>query len=166
MPGNVPGPLIAVMNSSADLVSILETALEEDGFRVVTLVSTITGGAAGPLAFLRIQQPAAAVYSISPPYRESWDILQEVRQRWQGGHYVIITTNLGALRACVGRADAIELIGKPFDLDEITRALRRVLAGRQASLDETALTTMPGRLNGAHYGGSGVAVPENLSSSG
>src|SRR5579871_6333782 len=103
-------PLIAVMNSSADLVRILQTALEDDGFRTVSLVSTIAGGATGPLAFLREHEPTAAVYSISPPYRESWAILQEIRQRWQDGYYVITTTNIGALRACVGPADAIELI--------------------------------------------------------
>lgn len=143
MPGTSSAPLIAVMNSSADLVSVLQTALEEDGFRTVTLVSTIADGADGPLAFLRKHQPTASVYSISPPYRESWDILQEIRQQWQGGHYVITTTNLGALRACVGPADAIEIIGKPFDLDEITQALRRVLAGRQVALAHAALTASP-----------------------
>ena len=132
------GPLIAVMNSSRDLVNILEAALAQDGFRTVTLVSTILGGAAGPLAFLREHQPAAAVYSVSPPYRESWDILQEVRRHWQGGPFVITTTNVGGLRACVGPAEAIELIGKPFDLDEITRALRRALADRPATLDGAA----------------------------
>jgi DNA-binding NtrC family response regulator len=136
-------PLIAVMNSSRDLVTILQTALEEDGFRTISLVSTIVGGASGPLAFLREHEPVAAVYSISPPYRESWQILQDVRRQWQGGHFVITTTNLGALRACVGPADAIELVGKPFDLDDITQALRRVLAARQAALADTTRTPYP-----------------------
>jgi DNA-binding NtrC family response regulator len=135
------GPLIAVMNSSRDLVNVLQAALVHQGFRTVTLVSTIVGGATGPLAFLREHEPAAAVYSVSPPYRESWDILQEVRQSWQHGHFVITTTNVGALRSWVGPADAIELIGKPFDLDEITQALRRVLAARQATLDSAATTS-------------------------
>jgi DNA-binding NtrC family response regulator len=132
------GPLIAVMNSSRDLVNVLKTALEEDGFRTITLVSTIVGGATGPLAFLREHEPAAAVYSVSPPYRESWDILQDVRRQWHDGRFVITTTNIGALRACVGSADAIELIGKPFDLDEITRTLRRVLASAQSTGDAAA----------------------------
>lgn len=132
------GPLIAVMNSSRDLVNVLKTALEEDGFRTITLVSTIVGGAIGPLAFLREHEPAAAVYSVSPPYRESWDILQDVRRQWQDGRFVITTTNIGALRACVGPADAIELIGKPFDLDEITRSLRRVLASAHSAGDAAA----------------------------
>jgi hypothetical protein len=67
------GPLIAVMNSSRDLVNVLKTALEEDGFRTITLVSTIVGGATGPLAFLREHEPAAAVYSVSPSYRDRAD---------------------------------------------------------------------------------------------
>ncbi len=137
-PSSGTAPLIAVMNSSRDLVTMLQTALEQDDFRTITLVSTIAGGAARPLAFLRTHQPAVAVYSVSPPYRESWDILQEVRRQWQDGHFVITTTNLGALRSCAGPADAIELIGTPYDLDEITRALRRVLAGPQATRADPA----------------------------
>jgi DNA-binding NtrC family response regulator len=136
-------PLIAVLNSSTDLVNVLKTALEDDGFPTVTLVSTTADGAAGPLAFLRRHHPAVAVYSVSPPYREGWEILQEIRQRWQGGAYVITTTNLGALRTWVGPADAIELIGKPYDLEEITQALRRVLAQRHARLaGSTPLPTL------------------------
>lgn len=137
-PSSTSRPLIAVMNSSRDLVNVLQTALEDAGFRTISLVSTVGGGTAHPLAFLREHEPAAAVYSISPPYVESWGILQDVRRQWQGGRFVITTTNIGALRACVGAAEAIELIGKPFDLDEITRALRRVLAAPPPAGDEAA----------------------------
>lgn len=132
-PTDGAGPLIAVMNSSRDLVDLLQTALEDDGFRTVTNVSTIAAADVEPLAFLREHQPAAVIYSISPPYRESWDILQQVRQQWQGGRFLITTTNVGALRGIVGANDALELIGKPFDLDVITQALRRLLAARPAT---------------------------------
>jgi DNA-binding response OmpR family regulator len=140
MPASSTGasPLIAVMNSSRDLVTVLQDALTQDGFRTVTLVSSIVGGADSPLAFLRQHQPAAVVYSLSPPYRESWDILQEVRRQWSAGHFVITTTNIGGLRSCVGPAEALELIGKPFDLDEITGALRRVLAAGPPISDAAA----------------------------
>lgn len=141
------GPLIAILNSSADLVRVLKTALDDGGFRTVTLVSTTADGAVGPLAFLRLHNPAAAIYSISPPYQEGWEILQQVRRQWQDGRFVITTTNLGALRSCVGPADAIEIIGKPFDLEQITRALRRVLVGRAAGRD------------GRHRGGAPTDPP-------
>jgi DNA-binding NtrC family response regulator len=144
-PADGSGPLIAVLNSSRDLVTLLQTALEQDGFRTISLVSTLTSGATGPLAFLQEHEPAAAVYSVSPPYQESWAILEEVRQRWQGGRFVITTTNAGALRAFVRTADAIELIGKPFDLDVITQALRRVLAAEPPTDDAAADDLCPAR---------------------
>jgi DNA-binding NtrC family response regulator len=131
------GPLIAVMNSSRDLVMLLQEALEGDGFRTIPHIDTIMSGASGPLAFLRDHQPAVAVYSISPPYAESWAIFQEVRWQWQGGRFVLTTTNLGALRAVSGPTDALELVGKPFDLDSITQALRRVLAAPHPADDRT-----------------------------
>jgi DNA-binding NtrC family response regulator len=141
MPGTVPRPLIAVMDSSADLVSLLQTALEGDGFRTVTHVSTVADGVAGQLAFLHRYRPVATVYSVSPPYRAGWDTLQEIRQQWAGGRYVITTTNLGALRACVGPADAIEFIGKPLDLDAITQALRHALTAPHAPSDARAISS-------------------------
>jgi DNA-binding NtrC family response regulator len=126
-------PLIAVMNSSTDLVNLLQTSLVQDGFRVVTHVSTIRSGVDDVLTFLREQQPDAVVYSVSPPYRESWDVLAAVRRLWRQACFVVVTTNTGALRRWVGPADAIELIGKPFDLDQITRAVQQTLIASVAA---------------------------------
>lgn len=128
-------PLIAIMNSSRDLVNVLKTSLELDGFRTATHISTIDDGVAGPLAFLRAEQPDATVYAVSPPYREGWEILQGVQAQWSDRNFVVTTTNIGGLRSCVGPANAIEIIGKPFDLDEITEALRRLLDGHVRSAD-------------------------------
>jgi DNA-binding NtrC family response regulator len=140
VPGRLPAvgtaqtpPLIAVMNSSQDLVDFLQASLVPDGFRAVTHVSTIRSGAAGPLTFLWEHQPDAVVYSVSPPYRESWDILAEVRRRWSQACFVVVTTNVGALRQWIGPTDAMELLGKPFDLDQLTRAVQQALAARVAA---------------------------------
>jgi DNA-binding NtrC family response regulator len=126
-------PLIAVMNSSRDLVTLLETSLVQDGFRVITHVSTLRRGVDDVLSFLQEQRPDAVVYSVSPPYRESWDVLAAVRRLWRQACFVVVTTNVGALRQWVGAADAIELIGKPFDLDHITRAVQQALAASVAT---------------------------------
>lgn len=144
-PSSEPGPLIAIMNSSRDLVNILKTSLEQDGFRTATHIATIDDGAAGPLAFLREQRPIATVYAVSPPYQEGWAILKDIQRQWPDGHFVITTTNIGALRDCVGPADAIELIGKPFDLDEIAQAVRRVLVIGEAALVVAATSTPQSR---------------------
>src|SRR3984893_4201890 len=121
------------MNSSTDLVNLLQQSLAQDDFRVVTHVSTIRSGVDDVLTFLREQQPDAVVYSVSPPYRESWDVLAAVRRLWRQACFVVVTTNTGAVRRWVGPADAIELIGKPFALDQITRAVQQALAARVAA---------------------------------
>jgi DNA-binding response OmpR family regulator len=121
-------PLIAVMDSSRDLVSILQSALDEDGFRTVGRVATRDEDATVPLAFLRDHQPAAVVYNVSPLDPASWTCLTDLRRQWQRGHFLLTTTNLGALRAHVGPSDPSALLGKPFDLSALTTSLRRVLA--------------------------------------
>ena len=60
--GTAHTPLIAVMNSSTDLVNLLQTSLVQDGFRVSTHVSTLRSGVDDVLTFLREQQPDAVVY--------------------------------------------------------------------------------------------------------
>src|SRR4051794_30386591 len=55
--GPAHAPLIAVMNSSRDLVTLLETSLVQDGFRVITHVSTLRRGVDDVLTFLEAQHP-------------------------------------------------------------------------------------------------------------
>ena len=47
--------------------------------------------------------------------------------------FVLTTTNKPALDALVGPTDALEIIGKPFDLDQLVAAVRRALARRDAA---------------------------------
>jgi len=69
------------------------------------------------------------VYDIAPPYEENWQFLQLVKdaQQAQGRQFVLTTTNKAVLERLVGQTDAIEIIGKPFDLDEIVTAVKKKL---------------------------------------
>ena len=53
------GSLIAVLNSSRDLVNLLQFALEQDGFRTISLVSTLTG--------LEVSMPTSGLAVIAVP---------------------------------------------------------------------------------------------------
>ena len=119
------GPLVAVLNSSQDIVQLLQEVLEDDGFRTVTFVSGIERGPHDSLDFLRQHRPQIVLYSVAPPYDKSWAIFQQVREGMPDAHFVVTTTNKRALDEFVGPTDTLELIGKPFDLDEITAAVRR-----------------------------------------
>jgi DNA-binding NtrC family response regulator len=41
---------------------------------------------------------------------------------------LLTTTNKDALAECVGSTEALEIVGKPYDLDELLTAVRRALA--------------------------------------
>jgi DNA-binding response OmpR family regulator len=122
--------VIAVFNSSDDVVALLRETLQEEGFTVVTAhVPDIKAGRQDVLDLLRRYDPPVVIYDISPPYAENWTffrLLQDTDAA-RGRQFILTTTNLRALAETVGEAKAIELIGKPYDLDEIVNAVRRAL---------------------------------------
>lgn len=122
--------MIAVFNSSDDVVALLRETLQEEGFTVVTAhVPDIKAGRQDVLDLLRRYDPPVVIYDISPPYAENWTffrLLQDTDAA-RGRQFILTTTNLRALAETVGETKAIELIGKPYDLDEIVNAVRRAL---------------------------------------
>ncbi len=109
---------------------MLAEVLQDDGFRAVSLVTTINEGAPKAIDFLRQTQPQACVFAVSLPYRESWEEFQQLQQAVPDCTYVLTTTNKRALDEIVGPTCAIEIIGKPYDIAQVTGAVRRALDGR------------------------------------
>ena len=126
-------PVIAVFNSSNDTVELLRTALEQEGFQtVVGHIPDLKKGELDLVGFIEHHAPRVIVYDISPPYEPNWTFLRLVRssQAARGRHFVITTTNKPALERLVGPTEALEIIGKPYDLG-------RVVASVQAAVNET-----------------------------
>jgi DNA-binding NarL/FixJ family response regulator len=71
------------------------------------------------------------VYDISPPYDTNWTFLKLVRssQPAQACRFVLTTTNKPVLDKLVGATEAIEIIGKPYDLERVVDAVRTALDG-------------------------------------
>ena len=137
-PGDLPGatgqggkPTIAVFNSSEDTVELLRTALESEGFQtVVGHIPDVKKGEIDLIDFVNHHTPAVIVYDISPPYDANWRFLRLVRssEPLKGRQFVITTTNKPALERLVGDSEALEIIGKPYDLGRVIEAVRTALA--------------------------------------
>ena len=125
-------PVVAVINSSTDVVQLLRTALEEEGYTTATAhVTEIKQGQQDVVDFFERYDPRVVIYDVSLPYAENWTFFKLIRdtQAAQGREFIVTTPNKRALEEAIGGAEAVELVGKPYDLqtilDRVATALRR-----------------------------------------
>jgi CheY-like chemotaxis protein len=121
-------PIVAVFNSSSDTVEMLRTMLEAQGFHTIAgHISELKKGELDFISFIEDHRPAVIVYDVSLPYATNWNFLKLVRsaQPVQQCRFVITTTNKPALDHLVGETEAIEIIGKPY---EVVAAVRSALS--------------------------------------
>jgi CheY-like chemotaxis protein len=124
-------PTIAVFNSSDDTVELLRTALEAEGFQTVAgHIPDVKKGDLDLIDFVNHHTPAVILYDISPPYDANWRFLRLVRssESLKKHQFVLTTTNKPALEQLVGETEALEIIGKPYDLRQVVEAVRTALA--------------------------------------
>jgi DNA-binding NtrC family response regulator len=124
-------PIVAVINSNADTVEMLRLALQQRGIESVTAhIDDIKRGTLDFLRFLKDHDPRAVVYDIPPPYDQNWTFLTMLRtiEAMRGRAVIVTTTHKGNLEKLVGPTDAIEIVGKPYDLEQILLAVERAIA--------------------------------------
>lgn len=122
-----PPPLLACVDANTDIAFLVGEVLLDAGFDVVTYSPPMGAGARTVIDFLQRVAPAAAIYSIGPPYPERWQEFQHVRTAVAGCPFVLTTTDQRRLDALIGPTTTLATIGKPFDLDDLMAAVRRQL---------------------------------------
>jgi CheY-like chemotaxis protein len=127
---STPQPdVVAIINSNEDVVEAIRLILGDAGF--VTVGAHLVDFKKGRLdlvTFLQEHNPRVIVLDIAPPYVENWNFFQLMKdtQAANGRQFVLTTTNKKILDELVGKTHTIELVGKPFDLDEIVKAVQKM----------------------------------------
>ena len=122
--------VVAVINSNADTVEMLRFALQLEGFESVTAhIEEIKRGLLDFPRFLEEHDPRVVIYDIPPPYDQNWEFLKLLRTTYamRDRAVVVTTTHKGHLEQLGGPTDAIEIVGKPYDVDQVIRAVRQAL---------------------------------------
>jgi CheY-like chemotaxis protein len=134
MPANRTGPdVVALLNTTPDVVDLLKDVLEQAGFIVViSYTHDIRDGKVDLEAFLRTHQPRVIVYDIAAPYDRNYAFLQHLRSTVLKGYTLVLTTpNIRQVERLVGRDVGIyEVVGKVEDLDAIVRATKEAARAR------------------------------------
>jgi DNA-binding response OmpR family regulator len=129
-----PAIVVAVINSAEDLVDLLREAFETEGFVVVTaLTPHLRDGKTDFESFIRQHRPDVIVYDIAIPYERNWRLFQHFRSHplCTNVPFVLTSTNVTQVQTIAGSEQEIhEIIGKPYDLDVISRAVRNAAQER------------------------------------
>ena len=129
---------VAVLNSSVDTIDMLKTRLHQCGFASVVgaHVHDFRAGDADINKFLAEHDPRVLIYDIAIPYDDNWRFLQELltSTSMAGRRVVVTTTNKQVLESMVGPTRALEVHGKPYDIDLVVSAVERAARAGDAEV--------------------------------
>jgi DNA-binding NtrC family response regulator len=120
-------PIVAIIDETPEIRDLLRTALEEEGWSVIT--SSIPDSPYHPsaLSFLSAEpSPDVVVYDIPLPYHAHWKALHQHILPSSGlapQHWIITTTDPKTIDALIGPTNICTIIAKPFNLAAIVEAV-------------------------------------------
>jgi DNA-binding response OmpR family regulator len=133
-------PVVALFNASDDTVEMVQRMLDASGFSCLVgcHFADLKKGVIDFARYVDKHQPQVAIFDISPPYLENWLYFKTLRDStaMKGRGLVLTTTNKERLDETVGAdSEAFEIVGKPYDLEEIGAAIAAALKrSHQAAL--------------------------------
>jgi len=134
--------VVALFNANDDTVEMVQRMLDASGFNCLVgcHVADLRKGIIDFGKYMRQHSPEVVIFDISPPYLENWQFFKTLcdDQAMKGRGLVLTTTNKDRLDETVGGdSGALEIVGKPYDLEQIKvaiySALKRAREGSTAS---------------------------------
>ena len=127
-------PVVAVINSNDDVVEMLRLSFEQAGFIVVSAhTDAIKRGVTNLTDFVRAHKPNVIVFDLVPPYDRSYRFVEHLREIevLKGCQFVLTSTNPIRAHELAGTSEEVyEVVGKPYDLEQITRAVKEASRAR------------------------------------
>lgn len=124
-------PVVALINSSPDVVDMIRITMEHAGIVLVSAFSyEIRDSVVDLEAFVRQHEPSVIIYDIAPPYEANWNLFQHIcnMPTLRGRPFIVTTTNERQIRGLVGdHQEVFEIVGKPYDLDKLVDAVKVAL---------------------------------------
>jgi CheY-like chemotaxis protein len=122
--------VLAVFNTSEDTIDMLRVFFEHKGFVVVAaFTSALRDGKTDLEALMRQHKPAVIVYDIALPYEENWRLFEHIRASpaCAGVPFVLTSTNEAQVRKVAGHVPIFEIVGKPYDLEQLGDLVKRAI---------------------------------------
>jgi DNA-binding response OmpR family regulator len=124
--------VVALFNASDDTVEMVQRMLDASGFNCLVgcHFADLKKGSVDFARYLAKHEPEVVIFDISPPYAENWHFFKKLRDHkaMEGRGLVLTTTNKDRLDETVGlNSEAIEIVGKPYDLQQIEVAIAAAL---------------------------------------
>jgi len=134
---------VLVIDDESEIQSILSDYLTARGYQ-----PAIAGSAEEGIQELLARRHAALILDLNLPGRDGLTLLEDVRRRGLDVAVIIITGYATADSAIEALRRGIDdYLQKPFDLDDLGRALQRALEGRRLRRENRALVMRLKRMN-------------------
>ena len=130
---NITRPRVLVFDASPDTSDMLVEYFEYHGWTATAVnAHAVRRGDVDGAEIVQVHRPDAIVFDIALPYEEYWDVCRKLRADPRVRCPIVMTTtNVAALHRLTGAHEAaIEIVGKPYDL-ELLRAALSVAIGQR-----------------------------------
>jgi CheY-like chemotaxis protein len=130
MPTSVP--VVAIFNSSDDMVEMLRDLLERHGFVAVSAhVDDVRRARSDVKAFMEQHDPFVVVYDLIAPFERHWQFLNHLRQTpdFERRAFILTSANAAAARELGGDNEhVIELLGRRSEFEAVLDAVKAATA--------------------------------------